>query len=248
MAARWTTAVTVSALLGVGAITASAQPASPARATATAFADVADDVSPSVVGIASPQSEPAIGTALVLNGSGVVIDDRGDIVTPSSVLAGAARAKVTLPDGRETEGRVIGTDPTSGLAVLRVSAGHLAPARLGDARKMRNGDWLLAVGRAGREHTVSVGVLSSKESTHLIGTGTQPNLETDALIGRDNVGGALVNLDGEVVGICLLGQERGVTGRAIPAWRVRPAVARVNAASRAARRAPAARRVPAGQR
>jgi S1-C subfamily serine protease len=241
---------TITSTLATARAWADATARAEALAIADTFADVADEVAPSVVAVTSAQVESASNPAplnrsaerltaptVAVNGSGLVVDARGDIVTDSSMVTGANHVMVTLPSGRSANATIVGTDMGSGLAVIRVAGAHLVPAKLGDARRMRTGQWVLALGRAGKEHMVSVGVLVSKESTHLIGARVDPYLETDALLDPQNIGGALANLDGKVVGVCLLSEGRGTMGRAVPAWRVRQAVDSITRGARLSSRA-----------
>ncbi len=233
-------------VVGGRAYAASGPAVAEAAGIGDAFADVADEVAPSVVRIvvaqrestanpAAPSQAPGASRGIVVNGSGLVVDEQGDIVTDGSLIAGASSVSVELPDGKTAGAIVLGTDPSDGLAVVRVPGARLRPARFGDARRMRTGQWLLAIGRAGNEHTVSVGVLTAKENPHLIGTRVEPYLETDASIDPASIGGALVNLDGEVVGLCQFARERGTMGIAVPSWRVRKSVETIRRGARASR-------------
>src|SRR5262245_16851654 len=102
--------------------------------------------------------------ARIGTGSGVVIDDRGHILTNHHVVADADDVRVTFLDGKEVEGKVVGTDAKSDLAVIRVDRRPSAPAaQFGDADDMRVGEWVMAVGNPfGLDHSVTVGVLSAK--------------------------------------------------------------------------------------
>ena len=140
------------------------------------------------------------------NGSGVIVDAQGYILTNHHVIEGADRIKAKLYDGTELPARVIGSDREVDLAVIKVDAPmSLTPARFGDSEKMRVGDWVLAIGSPfGFEQTVTAGIISARErdSSELYKkVGFQYFLQTDAAINRGNSGGALVNLRGELIGV-----------------------------------------------
>lgn len=195
---------------------------------ASAFVEVARQVEPSVVNILTvtkPKQvtrdlegislgRPSLDTmpyainepARRGNGSGVIIDPQGYILTNHHVVAGADRIKVRLYDGSELPARVIGSDSEVDLAVVKVDPpAKLTAARVGDSEKMRVGDWVLAIGSPfGYDQTVTAGIISAKErdSTELYKqVGFQYFLQTDAAINRGNSGGPLINLSGEVIGI-----------------------------------------------
>jgi serine protease Do len=137
------------------------------------------------------------------SGSGVIISRDGYILTNAHVVDGATQVRVRLADKRSLNARLIGEDPRSDLALLKVEATGLTPATYGDARVLRPGEWVMAVGSPlGYDSTVSVGVVSSlgrslpTESTLLVDT-----IQTDAAINQGNSGGALTNAQGDLVGI-----------------------------------------------
>jgi len=136
-------------------------------------------------------------------GSGFIIDDNGLIITNNHMIEGADEIKVKLSDGREFKAKVIGRDPKTDIALIKISSsfGRLPVLQLGDSDKMRVGDWVLAVGIPfGLEHTVTQGIISA--TGRVIGSGPYDNfLQTDAPINPGNSGGPLVNLRGEVIGI-----------------------------------------------
>ena len=135
-------------------------------------------------------------------GSGVIISADGYIITNNHVVEGVKTAKVTLSDGTELTGTVVGTDPKTDLAVIKVkSDGALPAARLGDSDALEVGDWVMAIGNPfGLDATVTVGVLSGKG--RVIGAGPYDDfLQTDASINPGNSGGPLFNTAGEIVGI-----------------------------------------------
>ena len=135
-------------------------------------------------------------------GTGVIVDADGVIATNNHVVEGADELQVTLQDGRKLPGKVIGTDPETDLALVRVKADNLPAAKLGNSKQMEPGDWVLAVGNPfGLDHTVTAGVVSATGRSG-IGIARYENfIQTDAAINPGNSGGPLVNLDGEVIGI-----------------------------------------------
>jgi len=139
-------------------------------------------------------------------GSGVIIDPEGYILTNFHVVAGAEDIKVTLSNGEEKkyDGKVIGKDPKSDLAVIKIKSKEKFPAaKLGDSDKIRIGDWAIAIGSPfGLKQTVTVGVISAmRQSLYIEGKEYREMIQTDASINRGNSGGPLVNIKGEVIGI-----------------------------------------------
>jgi len=135
-------------------------------------------------------------------GSGVIVSEDGYIVTNYHVVAGADEVKVHLSDKRALTAKIVGTDRPTDLAVLKVEARDLHPARLGDSSKMQVGDWVLAIGSPfGLEQTVTAGIVSAVGRANVGITDYEDFLQTDAAINPGNSGGPLVNLRGEVIGI-----------------------------------------------
>lgn len=141
-------------------------------------------------------------------GSGVIISEDGYIVTNNHVVAEAERLEVTLNDNRNFEATVIGTDPTTDLALLKINAPDLHIIPMGNSENLKVGEWVIAVGNPfGFTSTVTSGIVSAKarnisSSTGMPSTGgIESYIQTDAAVNRGNSGGALVNLDGELVGI-----------------------------------------------
>jgi serine protease Do len=151
-------------------------------------------------------------------GSGVIVDPTGYILTNYHVVAGADKLTVRLLGGKELKGTVQGTDPKTDLAVVHVEAKDLAVATLGDSDKIQVGEWAIAIGSPfGLEETVTVGVISAKGRSGL-GTGTYEDfIQTDASINPGNSGGPLVDIDGQVIGInAMIIQPGQGIGFAIP--------------------------------
>ena len=140
-------------------------------------------------------------------GSGIIIDEQGSILTNYHVVSGADSLEVTLADGSVLPATVVGTDPGNDLAIVHVDppAGGLTAARLGDSDKLLVGDPVFALGNPfGLEHTFTEGIVSAVGRTYSPGSGTRPlrnMIQTDAAVNPGNSGGPLLNCYGEVVGI-----------------------------------------------
>ena len=211
----------------------SPQPAQPAAAESStapsvqgSYADLVSRVSPAVVTIRSteraraaqqfpfmddptfreffgdrmPQQQPRRVQGV---GSGVIVNSEGYILTNHHVVDGALEIKVELTDNRTFVAKLVGSDPPSDLAVLKVEAKDLPMINLGDSDRVRVGDLVLAVGNPlGIGQTVTSGIVSAKgRATGLSDGSFEDFLQTDAAINRGNSGGALVNTNGEVIGI-----------------------------------------------
>lgn len=134
-------------------------------------------------------------------GSGVIISKDGYIVTNNHVIDGADEISVKLHDGREMKGRVIGTDPTTDLALVKIEGDDFPAIVVGNSDALKVGEWVLAVGNPfNLGSTVTVGVVSAK-SRGLRANQVESFIQTDAAINQGNSGGALVNARGELVGI-----------------------------------------------
>ena len=135
-------------------------------------------------------------------GSGVIVSPEGYILTNNHVIDGATDIRVTLPDNREYQARIIGADPKTDLAVLKIDAGTLPSIVIGDSSKVQVGDYALAVGNPfGVGQTVTMGIVSATRRTHLGIEDYEDFIQTDAPINPGNSGGALVNDRGELIGI-----------------------------------------------
>lgn len=151
-------------------------------------------------------------------GSGVIVREDGYILTNNHVVEGADELVVQLSDGREFEAEIVGTDPETDLAVLKIEAENLQAAPLGDSDATQVGDWVLAIGSPFElEQTVTAGIISAKNRVQGIvggGGGFEDFLQTDAAINPGNSGGPLVNLRGEVIGIntAILSRSGGYNG------------------------------------
>ncbi|MBT4034406.1 MAG: Do family serine endopeptidase [Candidatus Marinimicrobia bacterium] len=200
-----------------------------AKALSNAFADIAEDVSPSVVTITSEHvyKHPALdqykgfqemfpkqlwpflpdgnremkSTSL---GSGIIISKDGYILTNNHVVEKGENIKVQFSDNKEYDAEVIGADPKTDVALIKVDAKNLKPIKMGDSDKIRVGEWVLAIGSpfsGSLSQTVTQGIVSATGRSS-VGLNDYENfIQTDAAINPGNSGGALVNLDGELVGM-----------------------------------------------
>ena len=201
----------------------------PLEETGQAFEAIAEHVTPAVVSITAEQLEtrgrtpqrrnvppgmeeffrqfeqqdpqPRTGT-----GSGFIVTKDGYIMTNNHVVADADRVTVTLLDNRKFTAKVVGRDPTTDVAVIKVDATDLPTVAIGDDSKTRIGQWVVAIGNPlGLDFTVTAGIVSAKGRTlgSLLSTryAIQDYIQTDAAINPGNSGGPLVNIRGEVVGI-----------------------------------------------
>jgi serine protease Do len=151
-------------------------------------------------------------------GSGFIIDTDGFIVTNNHVVENADQIKVRLADEREFDAKIIGRDPKTDLALIRIEgAKDLSPLKMGDSEALEVGSWVLAVGSPfGLEQTVTAGIVSAKG--RFIGAGPYDDfIQTDASINPGNSGGPLLNMNAEVIGIntAIVAQGQGI-GFAIP--------------------------------
>jgi Do/DeqQ family serine protease len=199
----------------------------PAVMPVSSYADVVTKVAPAVVTIHSsqrvrqpqqypfmddpffrqffgnPQSQQPTERLRQGLGSGVIIDANGYIVTNHHVIDGAEQIKVDLYDNRSLDAKLVGADPPSDLAVLKVEASNLPVLTLGDSDRMRVGDVVLALGNPlGVGQTVTMGIISAKgRQTGLSNGSFEDFLQTDAPINQGNSGGALVSTNSELIGI-----------------------------------------------
>jgi serine protease Do len=201
----------------------------------TNFADVVEEVMPAVVSVTSrhvrgeegeirqerqeffrwffgPEADPRERTPerpqpRYGEGSGFIISTDGYVLTNNHVVEEADQVKIGLQNGEELEAKIIGTDPSIDLALLKIDNGseHLPVVPLGDSDELRVGEWVVAIGNPlDYEHTVTVGVVSAKERRVQIGgtdSGVVSFIQTDAAINFGNSGGPLIDARGNVVGI-----------------------------------------------
>jgi Do/DeqQ family serine protease len=148
-----------------------------------------------------PRQQQRIGS-----GSGVIISTDGYIITNNHVIEGADSINVTLNDKRSFTAKVIGTDPSTDIALIRIEADDLQPVTFGDSEKLKIGEWVLAVGNPfDLTSTVTAGIVSAKGRSIMTGESDRDKImsfiQTDAAVNRGNSGGALVNTQGELIGI-----------------------------------------------
>jgi serine protease Do len=209
--------------------TESAAPVAVSRGGQQSFADLVDRVSPAVVTIRSerrvraPQQFPFFNDPMLREffgfgrgmreaprdqiqrglGSGVLVSEDGYILTNHHVIDGAQEIKVEVSENRTEQARLIGSDPPSDLAVLKIGGGKYKVLPLGNSDRVRVGDVVLAIGNPlGIGQTVTSGIISAKgRRTGLSDGSFEDFLQTDAAINQGNSGGALVNTTGELIGI-----------------------------------------------
>jgi len=135
-------------------------------------------------------------------GTGVIVSGDGYVLTNNHVVRGADEIKVTLSDSRSFTAKVVGSDAKTDLAVLKIDATDLLPAKLGNSDTIEVGQWVLAIGGPfGLDQTVTAGIISAKGRSN-VGIADYENfIQTDAAINPGNSGGPLVNMKGEVIGI-----------------------------------------------
>ncbi len=168
-----------------------------------------------------PNNRPTQGA-----GSGVIISKDGYVLSNNHVVEGAKSVTVTLANEEEYDAQVVGRDPKTDLAVLKIDAKKTLPsASLGDSEQLNVGDWVVAIGNPfGLNHTVTSGIVSAKG--RVIGAGPYDDfIQTDASINPGNSGGPLFNMKGEVVGIntAIIAQGQGI-GFAIPVNTAKPLI------------------------
>ena len=235
------------------------------RALEDAFTAVADRVTPAVVNVSTVPKRPTGGPHgesperfreffgeefyeryfkrrprddARASGSGVIVDPKGYILTNNHVIENADEIIVRLSDSRKFPARLIGHDPKTDLAVLKIEApAPLPTAELGDSDRLRVGQWAIAIGNPfGLDRTVTVGIISATARTH-VGVATYENfIQTDASINPGNSGGPLLNLDGRVVGIntAIVASGQGI-GFSIPINQARDVMRQLIAQGRVVR-------------
>ncbi len=176
----------------------------------TNFIAAAEAITPAVVNIKALTSGGSDnfwndGVVGASTGSGVIISNDGYIVTNNHVVADATDIQVTMDDKREFTARLIGTDPSTDLALIKIEGQRLQPVRFGNSDSIRVGEWVLAVGNPfNLESTVTAGIVSAKgRSINILedSYSIESFIQTDAAVNPGNSGGALVNTNGELVGI-----------------------------------------------
>jgi len=175
----------------------------PLQDVSLAFQLVAQRIKPSVVSIMASGVVNRDGSNWGGQGSGVIMSSEGYILTNEHVVRGSESVQIGLHDRRQFEGRVVGVDEMSDLAVIKIEAEDLFPAEWGDSDALSVGSMVWAVGSPyGLEQTVTSGILSAKERGNgALRDVTREYLQTDAAVNPGNSGGPLVNARGEVIGI-----------------------------------------------
>ncbi len=171
-------------------------------------------------------------------GSGVIVDEEGYIVTNYHVVRGASEIDVGLSDGRRVGAQLVGYDEPSDIAVLKVEAPHLTAAKWGDSEKLDVGSLVWAAGSPfGLQRTVTFGILSAKHRGGVAGTPYQDFLQTDAAVNPGNSGGPLVDEQGNVVGIntAIVGEAYQGVSFAVPSHVARDVYERLRHEGRVAR-------------
>ena len=184
-----------------------------------AFALVAEMVGPSVVHIDVRSGINYRGMQLEGQGSGVIVDTDGYIVTNNHVIENAQTATVNLSDGRRFNAVRVGSDPQNDLAVLKINADGLVAAPWGDSDDLKVGEFVWAVGNPfGLDRSITFGIISAKERRGVTNNPEQEFLQTDAAINPGNSGGPLVDIDGKIIGIntAIIGPSFAGVGFAIP--------------------------------
>ncbi len=225
------------------------------KETGQAFAQVAREVSPAVVFVKvekTVQAPGPFGTSgqpggddllrhffempfgqqapeqehVMAQGSGFIVSSSGEIITNNHVVGDADKISVTLDDGREFPAKVVGTDPHSDVAVIKIDAKDLPSLQLGNSDKVEVGEWVVAVGNPfGLSESITAGIVSAKGRSSVGIADYEDFIQTDAAINPGNSGGPLIDLDGQVVGMNTAiysrsGGNMGI-GFAIPANMVR---------------------------
>ena len=234
------------------------------RSLEEAFSAVADRATPAVVNVSAVPKRPAAGSTedperfreffgdefydryfkrrpreeTRASGSGVIVDPRGYILTNNHVIENAQDITVRLSDSRKFPATLVGRDPKTDLAVLKVDApGRLPVAELGDSERLRVGQWAIAIGNPfGLDRTVTVGIISATARTR-VGVTTYENfIQTDASINPGNSGGPLLNIDGKVIGIntAIVAAGQGI-GFSIPINEAKSVMAQLIASGRVVR-------------
>lgn len=162
---------------------------------------IAKKVDPSVVIVLNKQNDQGqLQTKGI--GSGVILNRQGDIVTNYHVVANAHALIVVLSNGQRYHAQIVGEDPPTDLAVIRIHANHLRPIEFASSRTIEPGELVVAIGNAlGLSHTVTTGIISAKDRVMFRDGWEYHLIQTDAAINPGNSGGALVNAQGQLIGI-----------------------------------------------
>lgn len=178
------------------------------------FVSISNAVTRSVVNIAVYRGDYRMST-----GSGIIISEDGYIITNNHVIRGSSNQLVTLFDKRDYKAEIIGVDPSTDLALLKIKAEHLPALRLGNSDQLNIGEWVIAVGHPfNLASTVTAGIVSAKARNIEILSEEEYAIEsfiqTDAVVNPGNSGGALVNAKGELIGVntAIISESGGYEG------------------------------------
>ncbi len=219
---RLTVATVLLALLSM-APTQAALPQSVKGKPVTSLAPLVEEVAPAVVNIRVSQTvtrrnpfgddafrrffgfpdSPSGPREIASAGSGVIVDaERGYILTNHHVVGDADTIQISLMDGTILDAEIVGSDPATDIAVIKVEAAGLTQMTIGDSTSARVGDFVIAIGNPfGLGHTVTSGIISALGRTGISRDAYEDFIQTDASINPGNSGGALVNMNGELIGI-----------------------------------------------
>lgn len=149
-----------------------------------------------------PKQDSSRTPQIIGQASGVIVSPDGYILTNSHVVHDMDSITVSMHDGRELEGKVIGDDPNTDLALVKIDAKDLPYLKLGNSDSIEVGQWVAAVGNPfGMQATMTAGIISAKNRSNLDIAHYEDFIQTDAAINRGNSGGPLISLDGEIIGI-----------------------------------------------
>ncbi|MFZ3122941.1 MAG: DegQ family serine endoprotease [Thermodesulfovibrionales bacterium] len=214
-------------ITGPSRLTVTVSPRAPIQIieTSKAFSEIANSVSPVVVNISTTKivkrEAPSFFDDPFFNffgpshdfgspkkwkeqslGSGVIVSSDGYIITNNHVIEQAEEIKVTLYDKKSFKGKIVGSDPKTDIAVIKINAGNLPTAAWADSDKLQVGEFVLAIGNPfGLSHSVTMGIISAVGRASVGITDYEDFIQTDAAINPGNSGGPLVNIKGEVIGI-----------------------------------------------
>ncbi|MBU4319778.1 MAG: DegQ family serine endoprotease [Nitrospinae bacterium] len=214
-------------ITGPSRLTVTVSPRAPSQIieTSKAFSEIANSVSPVVVNISTTKivkrEAPSFFDDPFFNffgpshdfgspkkwkeqslGSGVIVSSDGYIITNNHVIEQAEEIKVTLYDKKSFKGKIVGSDPKTDIAVIKINAGNLPTAAWADSDKLQVGEFVLAIGNPfGLSHTVTMGIISAVGRASVGITDYEDFIQTDAAINPGNSGGPLVNIKGEIIGI-----------------------------------------------
>ncbi|MDX1555752.1 MAG: trypsin-like peptidase domain-containing protein [Xanthomonadales bacterium] len=188
----------------------------PAPAAPASYSEAVNRAAPAVVSIytrtyarqeVTPEMQRLLGNRALYRirrdeGSGVLVSEDGYILTNHHVVGGVSNVRVALWDGREAQAELVGSDPETDLAVLKINVNNLPVAPIAESPRIQVGDVVLAIGNAlGLSHTVTMGIVSATGRNTADALRYQDLIQTDAAINAGNSGGALINTRGELIGI-----------------------------------------------